>query len=94
VTALEVGILLARDATGAEHFAALDGGVLVVRDDTVTAATPRAVAGEDLEDLEAGVLDFFRRETDDERAANVAFQKLRLAFLKRLFDLETTSAFQ
>lgn len=89
VTALEACMLLARDAGGTEQYVALDGGVLVVASDTVTVTSRRAVAGDDVEHLEGTVLADFKTEADHERNANAAFQKLRIAFLRRLFDMET-----
>ena len=89
VTALEACMLLARDSGGAERYVALDGGVLVVTGDVVTVTSRRAVAGDDLEHLEETVLADFKTEADHERNANAAFQKLRIAFLRRLFDMET-----
>ena len=88
VTELEVSLLVARDAEGVEQYAALDGGVLVVSEDTVTATSRRAVRGEDLDHLENFVLEDFRSEAEQQRIANASFQKLRLAFLKHLFNME------
>lgn len=89
VTALDACMLLARDPAGAEHHVAIDGGVLVVAADTVTVTSRRAVPGDDLEHLEGTVLADFKTEADHERNANAAFQKLRIAFMRRLFDMET-----
>ena len=89
IAALEVSMLVARDAHGEEKYVALDGGVLTVSKDTVTVTSQRAVIGDDLEHLDNTVLADFRSEAEQDRTANAAFQKLRVAFLKRLFDLET-----
>ena len=87
-TALAVGLLVARDENGAETYVAIDGGVLVVSDDTVTVTSRRAVTGDDIDRLESTVLEDFRDDAERERSANSTFQRLRVAFLKRLLDLD------
>ena len=87
-TALAVGLLVARDESGAETYVAVDGGVLVVANDTVTVTSRRAVTGDDLDRLEGTVLEDFRNDAERERSANTTFQRLRVAFLKRLLDLD------
>ena len=61
LTALSVSVASWRDDRGAEHYVAVRGGMLEVRDgNTIAIATPGAVAGDDLHRLESEVLDKFR----------------------------------
>lgn len=88
LTVLEVSVLTWRDRQGREHYVALRGGVLSVRDGaSVSVATPEAVAGEDLHRLEADVLTGFQRHLDEERAAHTADQRLQLAAIRQIMRL-------
>ena len=88
LTVLGVSVLTWRDRQAAEHYVALRGGVLSVRDgDSVTVTTPEAVAGEDLHRLETGVLRRFQQQRDEERAAHTAAQRLHLAAIRQIMRL-------
>src|SRR5579862_5480832 len=57
LTALSIGVLMWRDAVGKEHYVALQAGMLSVqRGESVAVATPQAVLGDDLHQLESEVL--------------------------------------
>lgn len=87
LTALAVSVLTWRDGKSHEHYVAVRGGMLCVRDDVVSVATPEAVVGEDLHSLEADVLSRFRRHIDEERAAHTAAQRLHLAAIRQIMRL-------
>lgn len=88
VTVLEASVLTWRDRQDREHYVALRGGMLSVRDgNTVIVATPEAVAGEDLRRLEADVITRFQRQLDEERAAHTAAQRLHLAAIRQVMRL-------
>ena len=88
LTALRISVLSWRDARGCEHYVAVRGGMLTVcGGDSVVVATPEAVAGEDLHQLEADVLTRFQRQIDDERAAHSSAQQLHLAAIRQIMRL-------
>jgi F-type H+-transporting ATPase subunit epsilon len=85
LTALTISVLSWRDARGSEHHVAVRGGVLEVRDgDVIAVATPEAVAGDDLDRLEAEVLVGFRRQIAEEQAARTDAQRLYLAAIRQI----------
>jgi len=88
LTVLAVSVLTWRDARGREHYVAVRGGMLSVRDgSSVSVATPEAVAGDDLRSLEADVVKRFQRQLDEERAAHSAAQRLHLAAVRQIMRL-------
>ena len=88
LTVLAVSVLTWRDGRSREHYVAVRGGVLSVRDGkSVCIATPEAVAGEDLSRLEADVLTRFQQQLDEERAAHTAAQRLHLAAIRQIMRL-------
>jgi F-type H+-transporting ATPase subunit epsilon len=87
LTVLTVSVLTWRDATG-EHFVAVRGGMLSVRDGhLVRVATPEAVPGEDLHRLESDVLTRFQSHLEEERAAHSEAQRLHLAAIRQIMRL-------
>lgn len=87
LTVLPISVLAWRDAGGDEHYVALRGGVLEVRDgQTVAVASREAVCGDDLARLEDEVLSVYRRRQDEERAAHSQVQRLSLAAVKHIFE--------
>lgn len=88
LTVLGVSVLTWRDGHASEHYVALRGGVLSVRDGTsITVTTAEAVPGEDLRLLETEVLTLFRRQADEERAAHTEAQRLHLAAIRQIMRL-------
>lgn len=88
LTVLDVSVLTWRDRQGGEHYVALRGGILSVRDGgSVSVTTPEAVAGEDLHRLEADVLSGFQHHLDEERAARTDAQRLHLAAIRQIMRL-------
>ncbi|HEX8011045.1 MAG TPA: F0F1 ATP synthase subunit epsilon [Casimicrobiaceae bacterium] len=85
VTALAVSVLSWRDRRGAEHHVAVRGGMLEVRGgEAIAVATPEAVPGENLEQIESDVLAGFRRQLAEEQAARADAQRLYLAALRQI----------
>ena len=85
LTALAVSVASWRDDRGAEHYVAVRGGMLEVRDgNTIAIATPEAVAGDDLHRLESDVLAKFRRQLVEEQAARTDAQRLYLAAIRQI----------
>lgn len=88
LTVLSVSVLTWRDRHACEHYVALRGGVLSVRDgNRVTVTTGEAVVGEDLHRLEAEVLTRFHHQVDEERAAHTDAQRLHLAAIRQIMRL-------
>jgi len=88
VTPLVQGILIARGTDGRERYLALDGGVALVNRDTMEVVSRQAVESEDMDHLEQTVLAEFQRRAQEDRTNFVAFEKMRLSFMRRLLELE------
>ena len=85
LSALSLSVVSWRDGRGAEHHVAVRGGMLRVHGgDTIAIATPEAVPGEDLRQLEADVISRFRRGVAEEAAARTDAQRLYLAAIRRI----------
>lgn len=85
VTALTVSVASWRDEGRAEHHVALRGGTLQVSGGRlIEIATPEAVPGDDLRQLELDVLTRFRRQLAEEQAARADAQRLYLAALHQI----------
>ena len=85
LTALAVSVASWRDDRGAEHYVAVRGGMLEMRDgDAIAIATPEAVPGDDLHRLESEVLARFRRQLVEEQEARTDAQRLYLAAIRQI----------
>jgi F-type H+-transporting ATPase subunit epsilon len=85
LTALRASVVTWRDAQGAENHVAVRGGVFEIRGgNTVLVATPEAVAGDDLQQLETDVIAGFRRQFSEEQAARSDAQRLYLASIRQI----------
>ena len=85
LTALAPSVVSWRDRGGAEHHIAVQGGMLEVRrGDTITVATPEAVASDDLQKLEAEVLASYRRRLAEEELAHTEARRLHLAAIRQI----------
>ena len=85
LTALAVSVASWRDDRGAEHHVAVRGGMLEVRGgNAIAIASPEAVSGEDLHQLETEVLARFRRQLAEEQAARTDAQRLYLAAIRQI----------
>jgi len=85
LTALTVSVVTWRDA-GAEHYAAVRGGMLSVEQgSSISIATPDAVISDDLGHLESHVLARFRERHEQEQIARVDLQRLYLSAMRRIY---------
>ena len=86
LTALAVCVVIWRDAAGAEHYAAVRGGVLRVREGkSVEVATREAVVGRDLGDLREVVVARMVKNANIEKAARVGALGLQRAAVERIY---------
>jgi F-type H+-transporting ATPase subunit epsilon len=85
LTALAVSVASWRDDRGVEHHVAVRGGMLEVRGGSAIAiASPEAVSGDDLHQLETEVLARFRLQLAEEQAARADAQRLYLAAIRQI----------
>jgi F-type H+-transporting ATPase subunit epsilon len=85
LTALTVSVASWRDDRGGEHHVAVRGGMLEVRGgDAIAIASPEAVSGDDLHQLESEVLVRFRRQLAEEQTARTDAQRLYLAAIRQI----------
>ncbi len=81
------GIVVYVDASGAEHYVAIDHGVLLKAGERVRIAARRAVAGDDLANLQRAVEREFLNLSDLERDARLALARLEAGVVRRFLDL-------
>ena len=85
LTALATSVITWRDTAGAEHYVAIRGGILSVRDgETVEVATREALTGDDLAVLEEAVLTRFHEETGVEEITRAEARRLQLAAIRQI----------
>ena len=85
LTALAVSVASWRDDHGAEHHVAVCGGMLeVYAGKEIAIASPEAVTGDDLRQLESDVLARFHRQLAGEQAAHSDAQRLYLAAIRQI----------
>jgi len=86
LTTLVVCVVLWRTGRGQEHYAAVRGGVLRVRQGaTVEIATREAVVSDDLERLRGEVLAAMRGDIDAERTARAGALRLEHAAIRQIY---------
>lgn len=88
VTPLVPSILTARDAEGHERYVAVNGGVALVNGDALEVVARQAAESDDLDHLEDNVLTRFAMEDQEDKTNAVAFEKMRLSFMRRLLEYE------
>jgi len=85
LTALSVSVASWRDDRGAEHHVAVRGGMLEVRGGSAIAiASPEAVVGDDLHQLESEALTRFRQQLAEEQTARADAQRLYVAAIRQI----------
>ena len=85
LTALSVSVASWRDDRGAEHHVAVRGGMLEVRGGSAIAiASPEAVVGDDLHQLESEALTRFRQQLAEEQTARTDAQRLYVAAIRQI----------
>ena len=88
VSALVPGIFIYTDNDDREHYVAVDEGTLVKAGDQVLVSSFNAIAGDDLDHLEAMVQERFRELDEHERLARTALARLEAGTLRRFMELE------
>ncbi len=87
LTVLTVSVLRWRTPDGAEHYAAVRGGVFEVSGGRrVQLATPEAVLSDRLEELWPRVVERMRRQAEEMAAERTAMARLELAVVRSLRD--------
>jgi F-type H+-transporting ATPase subunit epsilon len=86
LTALAISLLIWRDRAGVEHYAAVRGGVLRVREGkSVEIATREAVVGDSLRNLREVVLAQMAKNAETEQAARLGALGLQQAAIQQLY---------
>lgn len=86
LTALAISLLIWRDGAGGEHYAAVRGGVLRVREGkSVEIATREAVVGDSLRNLREVVLAQMAKNAETEQAARLGALGLQQAAIQQLY---------
>jgi len=88
VTVLEPCIVVYRDETDHEQFAAVDGGVLVVEDNVVSIACREAVVADKLEEVADRANAMLRQRRLEERTARGDFAELQSTLMRQLKKAE------
>ncbi len=86
LTALAIGVLIWRDDAGLEHYAAVRGGVLRVREGkSVEVATREAIVGDNLKSLRDDVLAHMSKHAETEQAARLGALGLQQAAIQQIY---------
>jgi F-type H+-transporting ATPase subunit epsilon len=88
VTVLEPGLVFFRDEQDRERFAAVDGGVLVVKDSHVSIACREAVVADRLEDVAERATAMIQERRLTELTARADFAELQTTLLRQLRKAE------
>jgi F-type H+-transporting ATPase subunit epsilon len=83
-TALAPSVLTYRDDAGAQHYVAVDGGVLLLENGHISIATREAVLSDDMDGVSVAVASLLRARRESEQAATVTFNKLVTELLEQL----------
>lgn len=85
ITVLSISVLTWRDATDAEHYIAVGGGILTVSDgNMVEVATREAVGQDELGRLKQSLLSRSAEDTEAETTAHTSATRLHLATIRQL----------
>jgi F-type H+-transporting ATPase subunit epsilon len=88
VTPLVPGVIHARNSSGQEQYVAVNGGVMLVGKDVIEIVSRQAIAGNDLQHLETHVVADFEKEILEDQANRVAFEKLRISFMRGVIEYD------
>jgi F-type H+-transporting ATPase subunit epsilon len=88
LTVLIPGVLVYRDEEGREHYAAVDGGVLLLEQGRVSVATSDAVVADRLEEVADAAAAMLTARRAQERTARAAFAELETTLLRELGNVE------
>jgi len=85
MTVLNVSVLVWRDDAGVEHYIAVRGGVLTVRDgDVIEVATRDAIRDDNLKNLDESILSRFRVDAEAEEQSRTSATRLHLAAIRQV----------
>lgn len=85
MTVLSISVIAFRDTRETEHYIAVRGGVMTVRDGTlIEVATRDAVGEETLQKLDTSILSRFREEAEAEERSRVSATRLHLATIRQI----------
>ncbi len=88
VTLLAPCVLSYRDEQGREHFAAADGGVLMLQGDHVAIVTREAVTADRLEEVAEAAATMLEARRRHERMARTEFVELQTSLVRELREVE------
>jgi F-type H+-transporting ATPase subunit epsilon len=88
LTLLTPGLLVYRETTGRERYAAVDGGVLLLEGRQVSVVTREAVVADRLEEVADAAAAMLRARRAEEQTARAEFAELQLALLRELRQVE------
>ena len=88
VTPLAPSIVVARGPDGRERYVAVNGGAMLVSGNEVEIVSRHAVASDDMAHLEATALAEFDREAQEDQHNRVAFERLRIDFMRRVLEVD------
>jgi F-type H+-transporting ATPase subunit epsilon len=88
LTLLAPCVLLYRDENGREHYAAADGGVLLVEGERVVVVTHEAVVADRLESVADAAAAMLEARRLHEKMARTEFAELQTALLRQLREVE------
>lgn len=87
LTALEISVVLWREADGRSGYCAVRNGILTVTGgNDIAIATREALVGDDLDQLETAVLAGYRQHRDAERTSRAASTKLRMQAIRHMVE--------
>ncbi|NMM46544.1 F0F1 ATP synthase subunit epsilon [Rhodospirillaceae bacterium KN72] len=85
LTVLSVSVVVWRNGTDTDHFIAVRGGIMTVRDgDTVEIATRDAVGDVSLDRLDVSILKRFREEDEAEERSRTSTTRMHLAAIRQV----------
>ena len=88
ITLLTPCLLLYRDLAEREHYAAADGGVLLMDGQQVSVVTREAVVADRLEEVAEAAATMLRARRAEEQTARAEFAELQFALLRELRKVE------
>jgi F-type H+-transporting ATPase subunit epsilon len=90
VTVLEPGLVIFRDEQDREQFAAVDGGVLVLKNSHVSIACREAIVAERLEDVAGRAAAMIQERRLSEQTARADFAEMQTTLLLQLQKAESS----
>lgn len=88
LTLLSPCVLLYREENAQEHFAAVDGGVMLLEGEQLSIVAREAVVADRLEEVAAAAGAMIRARQTEERSARAEFAELQIALLRELGKVE------